>query len=98
MVVLDTTGVHEIRYRRCGCDRSDTSNPVRELLRNAWFPASATDPDSCATFKVLDLFRYLSVVGNVNARDFVTSLERVTSGVGSTGMKKIPVGLALYSV
>ncbi|KAJ7834683.1 hypothetical protein B0H13DRAFT_2369770 [Mycena leptocephala] len=90
MVVMDTTGIHDVRYRRCGCDRSDTLNPLRELLRNGWFPASATDPDSCATYKVLDTFRYLNVVGNINAHDFVTVLERMTSVVGSTGMTKIP--------
>ncbi|KAJ7836173.1 hypothetical protein B0H13DRAFT_1652321 [Mycena leptocephala] len=91
MVVMDTTGIHDVRYRRCGCDCSDTLNPLRELLRNGWFPASATDPDSCATYKVLDTFRYLNVVGNINAHDFVTVLERMTSVVGSTGMTKIPV-------
>ncbi|KAJ7839301.1 hypothetical protein B0H13DRAFT_1650261 [Mycena leptocephala] len=90
MVVLDSTGVHQIKYRRCGCDRSDTSNPVRELLRNAWFPATATDPDTCATFKCLDTFRYLNVVANVNGQDYVAALEHMTNAVGSTGMKKIP--------
>ncbi|KAJ7889257.1 hypothetical protein B0H13DRAFT_1888092 [Mycena leptocephala] len=90
IMVIDTTGVHQIQYRRCGCDRSDTSNPVQELLRNAWFPATATDPDTCATFKCLETFRYLNVVANVNANDFVMTLERLTSGVGSTGMRKIP--------
>ncbi|KAJ7805542.1 hypothetical protein B0H13DRAFT_2387660 [Mycena leptocephala] len=90
MVVIDSTGVHQIRYRHCGCDRSDTMNPVRELLRNAWFPAMATYPDSCATFQCLETFRYLNVVANVNAHDFVTALERMTSGLGSTGITKIP--------
>ncbi|KAJ7834169.1 hypothetical protein B0H13DRAFT_1653377 [Mycena leptocephala] len=88
MVVLDSNGVHQIRYRRCGCDQSNSSNPVRELLRNAWFPATATDPDTCATFRVLDAFRLYNVVGNLNGHDFVTSLERMTSAVGSTGMVK----------
>lgn len=66
-------------------------DPVRELARNAWFPSSATDPDTCATFKVLDTFRLLNVIGNVNAHDFVTALERLTSTVASTGIEKVPV-------
>ncbi|KAJ6449029.1 hypothetical protein C8R47DRAFT_999334 [Mycena vitilis] len=88
LVVIDTTGIHEIRYRRCGCDRSDKTNPVRALLRNAWFPGSATDPDCCATFKVLETFRLLNVIGNVNANDYIHTLERLTSAVGSSGMEK----------
>ncbi|KAJ7807053.1 hypothetical protein B0H13DRAFT_2386681 [Mycena leptocephala] len=90
LVVMDTTGIHQVRYRRCGCDRSDTTNPVRQLLRNAWFPATATDPDTCATFKLLELFRLLNVVGNVNGQDFVTCLERSTNTLNSTGMDKVP--------
>ncbi|KAJ7695523.1 hypothetical protein B0H16DRAFT_1351007, partial [Mycena metata] len=88
MVVLDTTGIHQIKYRRCGCDRADHLN--QELARNAWFPASATDPDTCATFKVLDTFRLLNVVGNVNTHGFVTVLERLTSGIAATGVTKVP--------
>ncbi|KAJ7035477.1 hypothetical protein C8F04DRAFT_1182381 [Mycena alexandri] len=92
LVVLDTTGVHEIKYRRCGCARAETMNPVKELVRNAWYPASATDPDTCATLKALNMFRVLNVIGNVNAHDFVTALERLTDGLAAAGMTKIPVG------
>ncbi|KAJ7768842.1 hypothetical protein B0H16DRAFT_1452770 [Mycena metata] len=90
LVVLDTTGVHEIKYRQCGCARAETLNPVKELVRNAWYPASATNPDTCATLKALDMFRVLNVIGNVNAHDFVTALERLTDGLAAAGMTKIP--------
>jgi hypothetical protein len=59
-------------------------------------PASATDPDSCATFRVLDTFRLLNVVGNINAQDFIGTLERLTDALGSTGLQKVPVRLAFY--
>jgi hypothetical protein len=39
------------------------------------------DPVTCATFTVLDLFRLLNVVGNINVHDFVGTLERRTSGL-----------------
>ncbi|KAJ7145024.1 hypothetical protein C8R46DRAFT_1045720 [Mycena filopes] len=90
IVVYDTGGVYEVRYRRCGCDRADHMNPVKELLQNGWFPASATDPDACATITGLDTFRYLAVVANVNAHDYVTVLEHLTCGIGAAQMKKIP--------
>ncbi|KAJ7607459.1 hypothetical protein DFH06DRAFT_928501, partial [Mycena polygramma] len=80
--VLDTTGVHRVRYRYCGCDRSRRTNNLGQLLRCGWYPASITDPSTCATFKVLDLFRLLNVVANVNANDFITTLERRTDAMG----------------
>ncbi|KAJ7175314.1 hypothetical protein C8R46DRAFT_1213798 [Mycena filopes] len=90
MVVMDTSGIHEIKYRRCGCARASTMNHVEELMRNGWYPATATDPDTCATLRVLQTFRLLNVVGNVNAHDFVTTLERSTDGLSASGIKKIP--------
>ncbi|KAJ7873906.1 hypothetical protein B0H14DRAFT_2343923 [Mycena olivaceomarginata] len=90
LTVLHTTGVHRIRYQFCGCDRSDKANNLAQLMRNMWYPASFTDPDTCATFAVLDFFRLLNVIGNVNARDFVTSLERLTDATAGTGLKWLP--------
>ncbi|KAJ7116090.1 hypothetical protein C8R44DRAFT_628252 [Mycena epipterygia] len=90
LMVIDTNGVHEIHYRYCGCNRSDTANNLVQLMWNAWYPASMIDPDTCATFAVLDVFRLLNVVGNVNARDFITSLERRTDGMAATGLKWLP--------
>jgi hypothetical protein len=66
-------------------------------MRNAWYPASKTDPDTVATFRALDLFRLLNVVGNMNARDFITALERLTDGMASTGMKWLPVSVDYHN-
>jgi hypothetical protein len=90
MTVIDTTGIHRIHYRFCGCDRSDKANNLVQFLRNGWYPASITDPDTCATFKVLDLFCQLNIIGNMNARDFMTSLERLTDATAGTGLKWLP--------
>ncbi|KAJ7154647.1 hypothetical protein C8R46DRAFT_1227479 [Mycena filopes] len=90
MVVMETSGIHEIKYRRCGCARASTMNHVQELMRNGWYPATATDPDTCATLRVLERFRLLNVVGNVNAHDFVTTLERSTDGLSASRIRKIP--------
>jgi CxC2 like cysteine cluster associated with KDZ transposases len=95
LTVLHTTGIHMIHYRFCGCKRSDKANNLVQLLRNMWYPASFTDPDSCATFAVLDFYRLLNVIGNVNARDFVTSLERLTDATAGTGLKWLPVRSSL---
>ncbi|KAJ7106113.1 hypothetical protein C8R43DRAFT_906269 [Mycena crocata] len=90
LVVVDVTVIAKIKYKLCGCDLSDSANAFRQFLRNAWFPASATDPDTCATFSALEFFRHLSVVGNMNTYDFVRSIERKTSPLAAAGLNKVP--------
>ncbi|KAJ7490102.1 hypothetical protein B0H11DRAFT_1719907 [Mycena galericulata] len=90
MVVIDTSGIHTVKIRYCGCDTSRTTSNLGQLMCNAWYPASLTDPGTCATFKVLDLFRLLGVVGNLNAHDFVAALERRTDAFCSTGIRWMP--------
>ncbi|KAJ7062990.1 hypothetical protein B0H15DRAFT_794749 [Mycena belliarum] len=82
MVVMDVNAIHTVRYQYCGCDLSDSAQNLEQLLRNGWYPATTVDPGTCATFAVLDLFRLLSVVGNINAHDFVGTLERQTDACG----------------
>lgn len=90
-MVLDITGIHTLRFQYCGCAGSRTSNNLQQLLRNGWYPATVTDPTTCATFKVLDLFRLLNVVGNMNVHDFIGTLERLTDGLVASGMNWLPV-------
>ncbi|KAJ7093629.1 hypothetical protein C8R43DRAFT_908083 [Mycena crocata] len=78
MVVLDVSGIFTLDFCYCGCEESQWTNPLGQLLGNAWYPATTVDPATCATFQVLELFRMLNVVGNVNVHDFIGSLERLT--------------------
>ncbi|KAJ6449815.1 hypothetical protein C8R47DRAFT_999092 [Mycena vitilis] len=96
MTVVHTTAIHQITYKYCNCARSDTANNLVQLMRNGWYPASKTDPDTVATFAVLDLCRLLNVVGNMNGRDFISSLERLTDATTSTGMHWLPVSRDVY--
>ncbi|KAJ7437316.1 hypothetical protein B0H11DRAFT_2255542, partial [Mycena galericulata] len=67
-----------IDYQYCGCEKSEHTNNLGQLLGNAWYPSTTVDPETCATFQVLDQFRLLNVVGNCNVHDFVGTLERLT--------------------
>ncbi|KAF7351692.1 CxC2 domain-containing protein [Mycena sanguinolenta] len=87
MVVMDTEYIHTVKYRYCGCDKSDRAQNLEQLLRNGWYPATTVDPATCATFAALDLFRLLNVVGNINVHDFVGTLERKTN---TSQMKAVP--------
>ncbi|KAJ7454342.1 hypothetical protein B0H11DRAFT_2244997 [Mycena galericulata] len=90
MVVIEAPIIHQIKFRYCKCEKSDTAENLEQLMRNGWYPATVTDPATCATFRSLEAFRLYSVVGNMNVKDFVTSMERVTDATASTGMTWLP--------
>jgi hypothetical protein len=75
---------------------ADTTTNVQQLLRNGWYPATITDPATCATFTTLETFRLQNVVANMNANDFITAIERQTNATVSTGMDWLPVHFILY--
>ncbi|KAJ7429660.1 hypothetical protein B0H11DRAFT_2265147 [Mycena galericulata] len=90
LTVLEHPYIHQIHFRYCNCKKSDHADPMQQLLRNAWYPATVGDPATCATFTTLETFRLQNVVGNVNAYDFMTAMERQTNATGSTGMNRVP--------
>ncbi|KAJ6557792.1 hypothetical protein B0H19DRAFT_946380, partial [Mycena capillaripes] len=78
MTVIKAPFIHEVQMCFCKCSRSDYADNLEQLMRNAWYPATVTDPGTCATFESLEAYRLYNVVGNMNVRDFITSLERMT--------------------
>ncbi|KAJ7215649.1 hypothetical protein C8J57DRAFT_1199378 [Mycena rebaudengoi] len=86
MVVIEAPFIHTIRLRYCNCGHSGEANNVEQLLRNMWYPATTTDPATCATFRTLEVFRLYNVVGNMNVRDFVTAIERMTNTTAFSGL------------
>ncbi|KAJ7484897.1 hypothetical protein B0H11DRAFT_2157487 [Mycena galericulata] len=90
MTVIDLPYIHRVRYRYCKCRKSDHTNNLQQLLRNSWYPATITDPATCATFTTLETFRLQNVVCNMNAHDFITAIERQTDVTAATGMEWLP--------
>ncbi|KAK7000623.1 CxC2 domain-containing protein [Favolaschia claudopus] len=90
LTVIEAPVIHELRIRYCKCSKSDDADNLEQLLRNAWYPATVTDPGTCATFRSLESFRLYTVIGNLNVRDFVSSLERFTDASASSGMTWLP--------
>ncbi|KAJ7060741.1 hypothetical protein C8F01DRAFT_1083718 [Mycena amicta] len=78
LVVLDVGGIFVLDVQYCGCTKALTMDHVAQLMNNAWYPATTVNPASCATYRALEQFRLLAVVGNANAHDFVGCLERMT--------------------
>ncbi|KAJ7793449.1 hypothetical protein B0H14DRAFT_2622840 [Mycena olivaceomarginata] len=90
MTVIHLPVVHRVKYRYCKCQRAADSTNVQQCLRNKWYPATITDPATCATFSTLETFRLQNVVGNMNVHDFITAIERQTKSTISSGMDWIP--------
>ncbi|KAJ7029504.1 hypothetical protein C8F04DRAFT_1264960 [Mycena alexandri] len=78
MVVVDCQYIHSVKVRYCGCDQADRAQDLDQLLANSWYPATITDPATCATFSALELYRLFNVVGNINVHDFIGTVERLT--------------------
>lgn len=93
MTVIELPYIHRVRYRYCKCAKSDYATNVQQLLRNGWYPATITDPATCATFTTLETFRVQNVVCNMNANDFINAIERQTNVTASTGLEWLPVWL-----
>ncbi|KAJ7123215.1 hypothetical protein C8R43DRAFT_1135931 [Mycena crocata] len=90
LTVIEAPIIHQIHVRYCKCTKSNHANPVQQLLRNGWYPATVTDPGTCATFRSLEAYRLYTVVGNMNVSDFVTAMERMTNTTASTGKEWLP--------
>lgn len=85
-VLIDTTGVHKISLRYCHCD--GRLEKRQQLLRVSWWPATARDPHTAATFPVIRHFRTLNCLGKVSAHDFLRSLELLSN---NDGLNPVPV-------
>ncbi|KAJ7901027.1 hypothetical protein B0H14DRAFT_3422936 [Mycena olivaceomarginata] len=90
LTVIEAPTIHQIRVRYCKCAKSDQADNLEQLLRNSWYPATVTDPKTCATFRSLEAYRLYNVVGNLNVRDFVTAMERTTDTTACSGMTWLP--------
>ncbi|KAJ7066079.1 hypothetical protein C8F01DRAFT_1248123 [Mycena amicta] len=97
MVVLHVHGIFKVDVAFCGCSNSlcHRHTHISQLMDNAWYPATIANPQTCATYEVLDLFQTLQVVGNINAQDFVQTLELLTD---ATFTEDVPDRYRAFSV
>ncbi|KAI0690384.1 hypothetical protein C8T65DRAFT_523951, partial [Cerioporus squamosus] len=77
MVIVDTSGVHEIPVSFCTC--SNAPSPDLQLLRMGLYPATSRRPETAFTFRVLDHFLLTNKVCKTPAMSYYMQLRRTTN-------------------
>ncbi|KAJ7827779.1 hypothetical protein B0H14DRAFT_2595094 [Mycena olivaceomarginata] len=90
--VIDVNGIHNVAVQFCGCNSRIAHR--QQLMRVCWWPATARDPSTCATFGVLRLFQNLNCLGKVSSYFFLCSLELLTN---ADGLNPLPASF-LHSI
>ena len=91
--VLHTNGIHYVAVDFCGCERRIPNR--QQLLRSEWFPATIHAPQTCATFRLLELFHIVTLTGKLSAHEFYRSLEHLTDNT-DLNVPKVYFSLNLF--
>lgn len=86
LVIVDTSGVHQLRIGWCQCETA--VEPHIQLLRHHLFPASIKRPSTAFTFSLLDYFHIDSMECKTSASSFFSKLRRLTN---SSNPHSVPV-------
>ena len=91
LVIIDTSGVHQLHIGWCQCKAA--AEPHIQLLRNRFFPASMKRPSTAFTFSLLDYFHIDAVECKTSASSFFSKLQRLTN---SSSPHSVPVCCELH--
>ncbi|KAJ7459117.1 hypothetical protein B0H11DRAFT_2160606 [Mycena galericulata] len=87
-VVLHWNGLHEVAVDFCGCSNAFQAGSRRQqLLRMSWYPSTHTEPQTAATFRLLEMFHIMTLQGKVTTYDFYSGLEKLSDNTGMVKMK-----------
>jgi hypothetical protein len=78
-VVFDLLGPHHVSINYCHCgDELSESTAWTQLLREGWFPATLSRPQTVFTFECLETFHELTLQGKTNLYDYYHTLLRLS--------------------
>ena len=73
--MFDISGPHFVTIDYCHC-RDEPLSTWNQLLREKWFPATLTRPQTAFTFDCLETFHELTLQGKTNLYDYYHTLLR----------------------
>ncbi|KAK7025333.1 hypothetical protein VNI00_016115 [Paramarasmius palmivorus] len=86
--VLHTNGFHRVRVYYCECGQAGELSDMRQqLLTHRWYPATTRLPQTCFTFRLLEHFHMMTLVGKITSYDYYRGLEKLTNNVGDFSFK-----------
>ena len=74
-IIFDTSGPHFITIDYCHCGDDPLTNWA-QLLREQWFLATLSHPQTAFTFDSLETFHELTLQGKTNVYDYYNTLIR----------------------
>jgi hypothetical protein len=93
--VIHTNGLHQVAVDFCGCSNRFAAGEHRQqLMRMSWYPSTDAEPQTAATFRVLEMFHIMTLQGKVTTYDFYSGLEKMTDNTGMTKMKVLKCPLS----
>ncbi|PPQ84273.1 hypothetical protein CVT24_012851 [Panaeolus cyanescens] len=78
--IIHTTGLHKVSLDFCGC--AGSAKHYTQLLRRRLFPATVLQPQTAATFDVLDQFELLSYESKISGFEFYQAVVRLSCNDG----------------
>ncbi|KAJ7084767.1 hypothetical protein B0H15DRAFT_951268 [Mycena belliarum] len=90
-VVLHLGVIQEVAVDFCGCEQEFLhGTPDIQLLRRGWFPATDDQPQTAATFELLDFFHAQTLQAKTTMYDFYVALEKMTDNTGVKPPNRYP--------
>ncbi|KAJ7875574.1 hypothetical protein B0H14DRAFT_2568720 [Mycena olivaceomarginata] len=87
-MVIHTNGLHDVAVNFCGCgDENLRPSRRQQVLRRSWYPATHKEPQTCTTFRALEMFHIMTLQGKVTTYDFYSGLEKLTDNTGLIKVK-----------
>jgi len=84
-IVIHVNGLHPVNLLYCGCSLADSLH--EQLLHRGLFPATTTQPKTCATFQLLRHYHIQSLQSKISTIHFFQALDRETDNTGTSPKK-----------
>ena len=88
LTIIHTTGIHLVDIWFCGCNQaSNHGDHIQQLLQCDWFPTTTTNPQTVATYALLEYAHIISVQSKLSLYNYYISIEILTDATYTSGIK-----------
>uniref|UniRef100_D8PLA4 CxC2-like cysteine cluster KDZ transposase-associated domain-containing protein n=1 Tax=Schizophyllum commune (strain H4-8 / FGSC 9210) TaxID=578458 RepID=D8PLA4_SCHCM len=85
-VVIHLNGIHNVAVDFCHCPQGRHVEHRQQLMRNGWWPATTTSPQTCATVACLRNFGKINALSKVAVSEYFKAMQHLSGN----GDSKIP--------